>query len=277
MIKLLQTFISVYETKSITESARDLYLSQSAVSKRIHRLETELGKTLFVRQGAQPLEETVEAEMFYRKSLDIVNEWNHLLTDLKQIESERVQCRVGVSHAFASIFFVDMIHHLLRNFDKVDYVMKLMNSSEVMNAIEAREIDIGFIDRPLRTGKVKRYDLVSDQLVVAGRPEAKYWLVREKNSGVSYYQELYFMENNLDYPTIEIDSSELILRFLRNGIGRSMISMRQVGTLPYRRLSSKYRRNYYMVVHEQNPSSSMDIIISLILDHFNQGKKISQI
>lgn len=272
MIKLLQTFISVYETKSITESARDLYLSQSAVSKRIHRLESELGKTLFVRQGAQPLEETVEAEILYRKSLDIVNEWNHLLTDLKQIESERIQCRIGVSHAFASIFFVEMIRHLLKNFDKVDYVMHLMNSSEVMSCIESREIDIGFIDRPLRTGRVKRYDLVSDQLVIAGRPEAKYWLVREKNSGVSYYQELYFMENNLDCPTIEINSNELILRFLRHGIGRSMISMRQVGTLPYRRLSSKYHRKYYMVVNEQKPPKYMDIIISLILDHFNQGK-----
>ena len=37
------------ESKNITKTAQDLYMTQSAVTKRLHKLEEELGAPLFIR------------------------------------------------------------------------------------------------------------------------------------------------------------------------------------------------------------------------------------
>ncbi len=52
----LRTFIEVYRQRSITGAARNLHLTQPAVSQHIAGLETSLGRRLFVRerQGVRP-------------------------------------------------------------------------------------------------------------------------------------------------------------------------------------------------------------------------------
>ncbi|MEE3191346.1 MAG: LysR family transcriptional regulator, partial [Pseudomonadota bacterium] len=47
----LKAFIAVAEQKSFSAAAESLYLTQSAVSKRIKQLEEQLGTTLFDRHN----------------------------------------------------------------------------------------------------------------------------------------------------------------------------------------------------------------------------------
>jgi DNA-binding transcriptional LysR family regulator len=49
----LRVFLAVAENLSFTKAAQGLYLTQSAVSHQIARLERELGKTLILRRGRQ--------------------------------------------------------------------------------------------------------------------------------------------------------------------------------------------------------------------------------
>ena len=45
----LRTFIALAQIKNFTKTAQQLFVAQSTVTNRIHDLETELGKELFVR------------------------------------------------------------------------------------------------------------------------------------------------------------------------------------------------------------------------------------
>jgi DNA-binding transcriptional LysR family regulator len=48
---LLKSFVAVAEARSFSRAAREMHLSQSAVSKHIARLETECGVRLVARSG----------------------------------------------------------------------------------------------------------------------------------------------------------------------------------------------------------------------------------
>ena len=45
----LRTFIALAQIKNFTKTAQQLFVAQSTVTNRIRDLETELGKSLFVR------------------------------------------------------------------------------------------------------------------------------------------------------------------------------------------------------------------------------------
>lgn len=55
MFQLLQTFVSVYETKNFTQSAERLFLSQPTVSAQIKKLEDQLGVILFYAMANRKL------------------------------------------------------------------------------------------------------------------------------------------------------------------------------------------------------------------------------
>lgn len=51
-IGILQEFVSLVETCSFQETAFDMNISQSALTKHIHKLEEELNLSLFDRSSA---------------------------------------------------------------------------------------------------------------------------------------------------------------------------------------------------------------------------------
>lgn len=60
----LETFVTVYETKSFAASARSLFVSQPAVSQQIRSLEEEIGFPLFAR-NRHSVVPTEQGERFY--------------------------------------------------------------------------------------------------------------------------------------------------------------------------------------------------------------------
>ncbi|WP_312179607.1 LysR substrate-binding domain-containing protein [Arthrobacter sp.] len=63
-LNLLRTFVSVYETGSLTASARALFVTQPSVSHSLSRLRTEFGDALFIRSGGRMQPTALAAEIF---------------------------------------------------------------------------------------------------------------------------------------------------------------------------------------------------------------------
>ncbi|GAK87390.1 transcriptional regulator LysR family [Vibrio ponticus] len=65
-LKCLYSFVAVAETGSMTEAARQLNVSHSAVSQSIKTLESQLGKELFKRVGRNVVLNAV-GKKYYRQ------------------------------------------------------------------------------------------------------------------------------------------------------------------------------------------------------------------
>lgn len=82
-IKSLETFIKVVEMKSFTRAAKELYLSQPAISMQIKALEEELGVELFRRRKDKKLELTPAGHILYSETREMLGNYQRLLGRLQ--------------------------------------------------------------------------------------------------------------------------------------------------------------------------------------------------
>ncbi|MCU5772724.1 LysR family transcriptional regulator [Erwiniaceae bacterium BAC15a-03b] len=69
--KKINAFLTVVDTGSFEEAARQLYITPSAVSLRLSSLEDEMGEKLVVRR--RPCIPTAKGKIFYQHALELQN------------------------------------------------------------------------------------------------------------------------------------------------------------------------------------------------------------
>lgn len=86
-INQLYAFQAVYETRSFSEAAKNLKITQSGVTQLIQCLEKELNNTLFIRL-TRPITITKAADVYYPYVKEILELHEKSLADIKNIQPE---------------------------------------------------------------------------------------------------------------------------------------------------------------------------------------------
>ncbi|MDC9604131.1 LysR family transcriptional regulator [Xenorhabdus griffiniae] len=84
--KDLANFIVVAKNKSINKATKELFITQSPISRSLKKLECSLGVKLFVRKN-QGLVLTEEGERLYNKVLSIYEQLKNIENDYKNHKS----------------------------------------------------------------------------------------------------------------------------------------------------------------------------------------------
>lgn len=75
--KILDIY-KIYEKRTITDAAKELFISQSSLSKRLKELEDELGFEIFKR-NSKPMILTKEGEILIRDSSNLIHDYYNLI------------------------------------------------------------------------------------------------------------------------------------------------------------------------------------------------------
>ena len=280
MFKKLTTFKVVYETKNFSKAAELLFVVQPTVSAQIKQLENELGTTLFRRNGRKEVLATPQADLLYQKIGNLLDDWEDLKLEIQNRKDKITNCNIAASHTFSIYLLPDLIISLKQYFPNISFNIKMMNSLEVLNALEHHDIDFGFIEKPLSAKNIRRFPLFNDQLVLAGNPTTGPWLIREKTSGVYYYTQRYLEENDIQKETMTVQNNEIIIALLKKGFGCAIISQRAAKGLTYQKLSEKYSRQFYLITRDQNASPELTNVMQWIQKRAdfktNSSKNISK-
>ena len=88
--------LKVAEEKSITAAANKLFLTQSAVSQKVTKVEKELGLALFIRTN-RSVELTDAGVFFVTKASALNSSWEDFFLSMEQFSSmDKNQCSVGL-------------------------------------------------------------------------------------------------------------------------------------------------------------------------------------
>ncbi|MBO0409878.1 LysR family transcriptional regulator [Enterococcus hulanensis] len=258
MFKWLETFKVVYETKNFSKASEILFVSQPTVSSQIKQLENEFGTQLFIRSGRKEVLVTPQAEILYERVVDLMDDWDKLYQAVQTKQQQIIRCVIGASHTFANYVLPSLLIQLHQKFPQIRFSVRMMNSLEVLQALEHHTVDIGFIEKPLSAPNIKRFSLMEDQLVLAGDTEKGPWLVRENTSGVYYYTKRFLEEKDIDGPVMEIQNNEVIVGLLKQGFGCSLISERAAEGIAHQRLDESYKRNFYLIRRKSGSSEDIE-------------------
>ena len=192
-LRQMEIFLNVVKSGHLTNVAKEMKLSQSAVSMSIKELENILGRPVFDRINKKLILNEVgrafykEIDPIYKKLSDIEYEFKNSLN--------KGMIRVGASTTIVDYLMPPIICSYMNNYSDVKISLKEGNSKEIVDLIKAGTIDIGFIEGIVSDHEIIEEKIGVDELVVVTADASmtdeyyidslarKKWVLREEGSG----------------------------------------------------------------------------------------------
>ncbi|MDD2947164.1 MULTISPECIES: LysR family transcriptional regulator [unclassified Acinetobacter] len=166
-----EAFIKVMETGSISMAADLLFITQPAVTKRIHSLEEYFGVKLFESAGRG-----VQATHAAHSLLPKVKNWLNELGDIHHTlshEQEQVQgkLKIGTSHHIGLHHLPQHLRNYVQKFPDVTLDVHFVDSEQAHEQVLAGDLELAFLTLPPKGDERLSYVTIwNDPLVFVVAP-----------------------------------------------------------------------------------------------------------
>ncbi len=236
----LRIFYSVAKNNSVTLAAKELLLTQPAVSIQIHLLEEDYGVKLFNRSG-KGIKITEEGELLLSYAEKIFNLSSEADEALRQITSlERGKLKIGSSGTIGAYYLPQLFEIFKLQYPKIIIQMDIGNSYEVIERVLSFKDDICFIGINYTNKHLVKIPFIVERLVLITPSDhelahkriisfkdlsGQKMIMREKGSGTMEIIERELKKNRVSVETVmELGSNEAIKQAVEAGLGISIIS-----------------------------------------------------
>jgi DNA-binding transcriptional LysR family regulator len=243
-LHLLRMFLTVVERQSFSRAAEALHVSQSAVSKAVRELESQLDLPLVERgagaKGQRGVLLTDSGQALYEHARGIFAMERIAIEDIRdRIELRKGRLRIGASTTVAGYWLPACIARFVRQHPGIEFDLTVANTSEIGHAIVDGRIDAGFVEGAVNDPRIEASRWKSEALLFATahesplgakrRPTAaelskQTWLVREPGSGTRQVAQSLIEARGIAPKTwVEIGSNEAIARAVGAGAGVAVL------------------------------------------------------
>lgn len=144
----VRAFVRVVDSGSVSAAARDLHITQSAVTKRLQRLESSLGAKLFDRTQ-RPVGLTAAGQSAVEKCRRLLNDMN----DLRRAVSDGgvaalADVRIGVAHALGEVVLTEPIATIREEYPRHGLRLTTGWSLDLLHLVRTGALDAAIILLP---------------------------------------------------------------------------------------------------------------------------------
>lgn len=170
LYKHLKYFIELVEVKNYTRAAKNLYVSQSTVSKAVSSLEKELDCSLVeINKGEFTL--TEEARALYDFALDVTSYYDkkeeEFLESIKNVEEKLV---VGLPPTAGSIYFFEKISDFNKKYPSIKLTIENETSKYLPDQLLDKKLDLAVVIEPFDDPRfVKKIVYKSEAVLVVSK------------------------------------------------------------------------------------------------------------
>lgn len=236
-IKLEQykIFNEAASTLSFSLAARNLFISQSAVSQAIHTLEKELNTQLFIRQS-KGVVLTKEGEMLYTKisqALSLITSAENQIGHLHDLT--KGELTIGAGDTLSENYIMPYLVKFNQLYPQVTIKMVNRTSLEIIDLLKNGQIEIGFVNMPLHDEAITIQECLQvHDIFVSKNPEEKVCslqelsheslILLERSSNSRQYVDYHFASQGLLLTSsIELGSHDLLLEAAKNNLGKACV------------------------------------------------------
>jgi DNA-binding transcriptional LysR family regulator len=140
----LKSFHKVALTGSFTQAARDLFLTQPAVSQQIQLLEHAMGVRLFDRSGKKT-RLTSEGEILLSHTIRLFQLYEEIEMLFGQLQSlEKGKITIGSTAVLGTYILPRIIGRYSKKYPGIEIDLRMGNSQKVQNWLLEGSVDLGF-------------------------------------------------------------------------------------------------------------------------------------
>lgn len=243
-LRQLRIFAAVARRLSYTHAARDLHLTQPAVSQQMKLLENETGLPLLEQMGRRVYLTSAGEELlgYAARTLELLREADEAMYALRGLK--RGVLKFGAVST-AKYFAPSVLAAFTSTHPDITIKFTVGNREEIIQQLVANEIDLVIMGRPPREIETLSAPFAKHPLVIIAPPDhplvarrrlrltqlaGERFIIREQGSGTRAALEHVFRERHASYrAAMEVGSNETIKQAVMAGMGISFISMHTVG------------------------------------------------
>lgn len=230
-------FYEVAKSGNISKAAKELYISQPAISKAISKLEDSLDASLFTRnsRGVQLTEEGRILFDYTRTAFDALTRGEE---ELKRIQEFNIgHIRIGVSNTLCKYVLLPYLKGFISEFPHIKITIECQSTAHTLNLLEQQQLDIGLVAEPA-VKKILNYLPVMDisDIFVASPSYLNNLYLREgkganlfEKGNVMLLDETNMTRHHVDNylaehqivlnQVLEVSTMDLLIEFSKTGIG----------------------------------------------------------
>ena len=239
-LELYRVFKEVAETGNISVAAKNLYISQSAVSQSIKQLETALQARLFAR-SPRGVTLTGEGQMLYqyvRSALGLIATGEDKLSQAQQLLLGTLV--IGASDTVTSWFLTPYLDEFHRQHPGIRLKIVSGRSAKVLSLLKSGAVDIAFASSPADSAVDSWPCFSTHSVFVAGsqypcdfdhahtRQEVADFplILLERKASSRVFLEQEFLKSGVTLnPEIELSSRSLLVSLARIGLGVAGVTL----------------------------------------------------
>lgn len=164
-LRQLHYFMEVAEREHVSEAAQYLHVAQSAISRQIANLESELGVTLFEREGRN-VKLTPVGKIFLTHTRTAIKAIDYAKKQIDEyLDPERGSIKIGFPTSLASHLLPTVISAFKEKYPNVAFHLRQGSYKFLIESVINREIDLAFLGPvPLNIPEVEGTILFSESI-----------------------------------------------------------------------------------------------------------------
>lgn len=169
-LRHLRYFSELADTLNFHRAAERLHISQPPLSVAIRKLEEELGVVLFDRdqRGVRLTAAGRAALGPARQAIELAEQVREAVR--QGAAGRRGRLTVGFIGSAIGDLLPRIISPFLRDFPQVELAFEEMNSVQIVQAIDARQVDIGLVRLPVMDSTPVKIDVIENDILMAALP-----------------------------------------------------------------------------------------------------------
>lgn len=230
-------FYTVANTGNISKAAKELYISQPAISKSIQKLEESVGCKLFSR-SSRGVVLTDEGKLLYEHVSEAFETLTMGEEKLKRsIELGVGHLKIGVSSTLCKYLLLPYLKEFIRQNPHISISISCQSTNDTLKLLEDNKIDIGLIGKPENLKNI-HFDFLEEieDIFVAAKDylrnlkargiqkdhilQSSTLMLLDKNNMTRQYIDDYLQENQIIIKdSIDISDMDLLIDLARIGVG----------------------------------------------------------
>ncbi|NWL87520.1 LysR family transcriptional regulator [Paenibacillus sp. 79R4] len=239
-LDLYKIFCKVGKSESFSKAARDLYMTQPAVSQAIMQLESELRIRLFNRtpKGVSLTDEGSLLFEYVNSALKLIQAGEEKIQDFKNLTMGEL--KVGVGDTISRYFLLPKLEIFHNQYPNIKFKIVNGTTQELCTILKSGEVDIAVCNFPLADSTLELRPCFNIQDIFVGGEKYRQLLsapvsleevvkqpliLLEKNSNSRRYVEEHIRSRGIQIaPEFELGSHDLLLEFARINLGIACVT-----------------------------------------------------
>jgi len=239
----LETFLEVARHASFSRAAEKRFRTQPAISSQIRALEEEVGARLFDRSGGK-VALTSAGKVFQQYAEQTLEARKSMIVTLAELERvPRGEIVVGANEGTCLHILPEVFAEFKKLYPNVAVQISRLERAKILESIIDNSVDFGVVSTPVSDKRLTVVNIHRDELVIIAPPG--HALSRKKQAGIEDVAafplllpkvgrtrdalENLFHEHRLKPKvSMELDSSELLKRFVAANVGVGFIARSNV-------------------------------------------------